>query len=215
MRLGDGLRTAADALARLELPWMAMTVSSASAVRFPDEYLLSAVLEQGRVQVRTEKNEILKLVTGEAEVRGQGWAVVRRDGRVTLVTSLAGRFLVESAGQTVVLLPGAGTVVHHGKPPLPPVALPAPPEGLSPGSDPLYVERGEPVSLSWTSKGGAHQVEVLPIGSEHVLIQQDVGRPPWRLTIPWPGAFRWRVATRDQRGLEGVPSADGLICVEE
>lgn len=215
LRLGDGLRTAADALARLELPWMAMTVSAASFVRFPDDYLLSTVVEQGRVQLRTERSEILKVVTGEAEVRGHGSAVVRREGRVTLVAALAGRFLVEGAGQTVVLLPGAGTVVHEGKPPLTPVALPETPEGLSPGADPRYAARGEAVSLSWTSKAGAHQVEVLPVGSDEVLIQQDVGRPPWRLTIPWPGAFRWRVAARDARGLEGKPSADGLICVDK
>lgn len=215
LRLGDGLRTAPDALARLELPWMAMTVSATSVVRFPNDYLLSTVLEQGRVQVRSDKRDMLKLVTAEGEVRGHGSAVVRREGRVTLVSVLEGRFLVEGAGQAVVVLPGAGVIVRDGKPPRPPVALAEPPEGLSPGSDPLYIARGEAVSLTWTSKAGAHQLEVLPVGSDVVLIQQDVGAPPWRLTIPWPGAFRWRVAARDERGLEGMPSADGLICVDK
>jgi hypothetical protein len=215
MRLGERLRTAADALARLDLPWMTMTLSPASAVAFPDEYLLSAVLERGRVQLHAETREILKLVTGEAEIRGQGWAVVRREGNATLVTSLAGRFLVEGAGKTVALPPGTGTIVRAGKPPLPPRALPEPPEGLSPGSDPQYAALGETVALSWTPKGAAHQVEVLPVGSDYVLIQRDVGAPPWRVTIPWRGAFRWRVATRDERGLEGRPSAEGLICIDK
>lgn len=215
MRLGERLRTAGDALARLDLPWMTMTLSPASAVAFPDEYLLSAVLEQGRVQIRAEKREILKLVTSEAEVRGQGWAVVRREGNATLVTSLAGRFLVEGAGKTVALPPGTGTIVRQGKPPLPPLALPEPPEGLSPGSDPQYAAPGDTVSLSWTPKGAAHQVEVLPVGSDYVLIQRDVGGPPSRVVIPWRGAFRWRVATRDERGLEGKPSAEGLICIDK
>lgn len=213
--LGERLRTGAEAMARLDLPWMSMTLSPASAVAFPDGYLLSAVLEQGRVQLHADTREILKLVTGEAEVRGQGWAVVRREGKVTLVTSLAGRFLVEGAGKTVALPAGTGTIVRAGKPPLAPMALPAPPEGLSPGADPRYAAPGDTVDLSWAPKGAAHQVEVLPVGSDHVLIQRDVGAPPWRVAIPWPGAFRWRVATRDERGLEGKPSAEGLICIDK
>jgi hypothetical protein len=215
MRLGDGLRTAADALARLDLPWMTMTLSPASVVRFPDAYLLAAVLDQGRVQLRAEKSEILKLVTDEAEVRGQGLAVVRREQKATLVSSIAGRFFVEGAGRIVALRAGTGTIVYAGKPPLPPLALPPPPEGLSPGSDPRYAALGDAVLLSWAPKGAAHQIEVLAVGADDVLIQRDVGAPPWPLAIPWPGAFRWRVATRDDRGLEGKPSAEGLICIDK
>ncbi len=215
LRLGERIRTAADALARLDLPWMTMTISPASTVAFPDEYLLCAVLERGRMQIHAEKREILKVVAGEAEVRGQGWGVVRREGNATLVTSLAGRFLVEGAGKTVALPPGTGTIVRDGKPPLPPQTLPPPPERLLPGSDPQYAAPGDTVSLNWTPRGAAHQVEVLPVGSDEVLIQRDVGAPPWRVAIPWPGAFRWRVAARDERGLEGKPSAEGLICIEK
>src|SRR6266511_2782058 len=76
LRLGERIRTAADALARLE---------------------------QGRTQLHSRKREILKLVTGEAEVRGQGWAVVRREGNATLVTSLGGFFFVEGVVKTVAL----------------------------------------------------------------------------------------------------------------
>jgi hypothetical protein len=215
MHLGERLRTGADALARLDLPWMTMTLGPASAVAFPDDYLLSVVLDQGRLQLHAEKREILKLVTGEAEVRGQGRVVVRREGKTTLVTSLAGRFFVEGAGRTVALPSGMGTIVREGKPPVSPLRLPEPPERLSPGPDPQYVAPGEMVSLDWEAKGSAHEVEVLPVGSDDVLIQRDVGAPPLRLAIPWPGAFRWRVATRDERGLEGRPSADGLICVDK
>ena len=215
VRLGDRLRTAADALARLELPWMAMTVGPASDVLFPDGYLLSAVLEQGRVQLQADERGILKLVTGEAEVRGQGRAVVRRQGRTTTVSSLGGRFLVTGAGVTVALAAGKGTIVEAGRPPLAPRTLPGPPDALSPGSDPRFVAPGTPVSLTWTPSAGRHQVEVLPVGSDDVLIQRDVGAPPWRLVIPWRGAFRWRVAARDESGLEGMPSAEGLICVDE
>ena len=105
--------------------------------------------------------------------------------------------------------------MREGKPPLPAQALPQPPQGLVPGSDPQYVAPGDTVALSWTPRGAAHQIEVLPVGSDDVLIQRDVGAPPWRVAIPWPGAFRWRVAARDERGLEGRPSAEGLICIDK
>jgi hypothetical protein len=59
-----------------------------------------------------------------------------------------------------------------------------------------------------------YHLEVLPVGADYVLFQRDVGPPPFPLSLPWRGAFRWRVTARDQRGLEGVPSAEGLICVE-
>jgi hypothetical protein len=42
-----------------------------------------------------------------------------------------------------------------------------------------------------------------------------VDASPARIVIPWPGAFRWRVAAVDARGLEGLPSAVGLIAVAE
>jgi hypothetical protein len=57
-------------------------------------------------------------------------------------------------------------------------------------------------------------IEVRPVGSDVDLLARDVGPPPASVTIPWSGAFRWRVAARDGRGLEGVPSSDGQICVE-
>ena len=157
---------------------------------------------------------MLKLVTAEAEVRGQGRAVVRREGEATIVTSLSGRFLVEGGGKTVSLPGGKGTIVLSGRGPLAPMDLPVAPVDLWPGSDPVYVGPGVPIALRWTPGGPAYQVEVLPVGSDQVLIQRDVGAPPARLEIPWPGAFRWRVASRDARGLEGLPSKEGLICVD-
>jgi len=214
VRLGDRVRTEVDAVARLELPWMTITMGPASEVRFAGDYLLAAVLEHGRLQLLADKGPILKLVTEEAEVHGQGWAVVRRAGRVTLVSVLRGRFFVQGAGRTIALAPGTGAVVRAGVPPAGPLALPEPPHGLSPGSDPRYAAPGEALSLSWASPREAHQVEVLPVGSDDVLIQRDVGAPPWSLAIPWRGAFRWRVSARDASGLEGPPSTEGLISVD-
>jgi len=214
LRIGERLRTAADGLLRLEFPWMAMTVSPSSSVAFPDGYLLAALLDEGRVVLEAEGREVLKLQTGEGEVRGQGRAVVRRHGTTTLVTALEGRFFVEGAGRTLALPAGTGAIVRPGQAPLGPLTLPPPPEGLSPGRDPVYAAPGEPVELRWKARQTAYQVEVLPVGSETVLLQRDVGAPT-SLAIPWPGAFRWRVASRDEIGLEGRPSAEGLICVDE
>ena len=131
LAIGEALRTGPDAVARLELPWMALTLSPGSTLRFPDAFLLQATLEAGRALVEAPKLDALKLVTDEAEVRGQGRAVVRREGKSTLVTCLAGRFAVEGAKSTVALGPGQGTVVATGKEPSAPQAvLPPPCEGL-------------------------------------------------------------------------------------
>lgn len=215
LRMGERLRTGPTAMARIELPWMAFTVSPAATVSFPDQDLLSIVLEQGRLALSAEAREILKVVTPEAEVRGRGRVVVRRDGQRTLVTAISGRFTVEGAGQVVVLSAGKGTVVPDKGRPLAPVDAPEPPKSLKPGADPIYVTPGASVDLSAATKSTSNLIELLPVGSDVVLLQREVGAPPWKLEVPWPGAFRWRVASRDERGLEGRPSADGGICVDE
>jgi hypothetical protein len=215
VQIGEALRTGPDAVARLELPWMTVTLSPGSTLRFPDEFLLSAVLDAGRAVVDAPASDALKLRTEEAEIRGKGRAVVRRAGGRTLVTCLAGRFFVEGGDGAVTLPAGRGTVVGGGRPPTAPEAPPAPPaEGLWPGRDPVYVAPGEPLELRWQARAAAYQIELLPVGSEIVLLQRDVAAPPARIAVPWEGAFRWRVSSRDPRGLEGLPSDDGLIAVD-
>jgi hypothetical protein len=216
LSIGEDLRTGTEGLARIELPWMTITVSPSSVLRFPDEFLLSAVLESGRAVLDANEHEALKVVTSEAEVRGRGRAVVRREDGRTLVSCLEGGFLVEGGGAAVRLAPGQGSVVTSGRAPGAPEATPRPPAAgsLRPGRDCAYVVPGEALDLGWRSEAPAFVVEVLPVGSEVVLIARDVGPPPAPLAIPWSGAFRWRVAARDARGLEGAPSADGQICVE-
>jgi hypothetical protein len=214
--IGDGLRTGPEGLARLELPWMVLSLSPDSDVVFPDEYVLSIVLEKGRTVLEATAHPALKLETAEAEVRGTGRAVVRREAGRTLVTCLDGRFRVSGSGRAVSLSPGQGTVVTAGRAPSAAEDAPFPPgaEGLWPGQDPVYTEPGEALELQWEPAAPAFQIEVLPVGSETVLLQRDVGPPPARLALPWSGAFRWRVASRDDRGLEGPPSSEGLICVD-
>jgi hypothetical protein len=216
LSIGEDLRTDAEGLARIELPWMTLTLSSGSILRFPDEFLLSAVLERGRIVLDAEEHEALKLVTPEAEVRGRGRAVVRREGGRTLVSCLEGGFFVEGGGGAVRLAPGEGSVVTSGRVPGSPQATPDPPPAgsLRPGRDCAYVAPGEAVELEWRSDAPAFVIEIQPVGSDVVLIARDVGPSPARVAIPWSGAFRWRVAARDAGGLEGRPSSDGQICVE-
>ena len=101
-----------------------------------------------------------------------------------------------------------------GQAPQGPLDLPAPPSGLRPGGDPVYVAAGEPVALAWDPRGASYSIEVLPVGGDTVLAQRDATGAGVRLPLSWPGAFRWRVAARDARGLEGLPSGDGQIVVE-
>jgi len=215
LQIGEALRTGPEAVARLELPWMALTLGPSATMRFPDEFLLSAVLEGGRAVVEARGRDALKLIAGDAEVRGRGRAVVRRQGQATLVTCLEGRFYVTGNESTVTLNAGRGTVAVDGRAPSAPAELPpAPSQDLWPGRDPVYVVPGAPVELRWQADSAAYQVEILPVGSDVVLIQRDLAAPPARIALPWEGAFRWRVSSRDRRGLEGAPSADGLIAVD-
>lgn len=215
LAIGESLRTGAFAVARVELPWMALTLSADSTLGFPEAFVLQATLESGRALVEAPKLDALKVVTGEAEVRGRGRAVVRRQQGSTLVTCLAGKFLVEAAKSTVTLLPGQGTVVAAGQAPsAPKAAPPAPTEGLWPALDPVYVAPSEPLELRWKGSAPGYQLELLPVGADIVLLQRDVTAPPVRIEVPWEGAFRWHVSARDARGLEGLPSVDGLIAVD-
>jgi hypothetical protein len=215
LQIGEALRTGPEAVARLELPWMALTLGPGSTLRFPDAFLLSASLEAGRAVVEAQGRDALKVVTAEAEVRGQGRAVVRRQAGQTLVTCLAGRFHVQGGESTVTLAPGRGTVVRAGRAPSAAEDVPAPPAaGLWPGKDPAYAAPGEPFELRWKGDAPGYQVELLPVGSDVVLLQRDVAASPLRIEVPWEGAFRWRVSARDARGLEGTPSEDGLIAVD-
>jgi hypothetical protein len=68
------------------------------------------------------------------------------------------------------------------------------------------------VELRWAAGGPSHRIEILALRTADVLLARDVGAPPLRVEIPWLGTYRWRVSTRDARGLESPPSADGLIC---
>ncbi len=211
---GQSLRTGPEGLARVDLPWMAFTLTPGSTLGFPEAVVLSAALEAGRAVVDSGQRDALKLVTPEAEVRGRGRAVVRRAAGRTLVTCLSGRFFVASGQGAVALSAGEGTVVERARAPDTPRSAPAPPtSGLWPGRDPVYVGAGEPLELRWAGGAGAYQVELLPVGAETVLIQRDVAAPTLRITVPWEGAFRWRVSARDGRGLEGPPSPEGLIAV--
>jgi hypothetical protein len=215
VRIGEALRTGPDAVARVELPWMAVTLGPGSTVSFPDDFLLSASFDAGRALVEAQGRDALKVVTAEAEVRGRGRAVVRRQGQETLVTCLAGKFLVHGGDAAVTLSAGRGTVVRAGSAPSAPEAVPAPPGGgMWPGRDPVYATPGAPLELRWKGSAPRYQIELLPVGSDVVLLQRDVSAPPARIALPWEGAFRWRVSALDKRGLEGTPSEDGLIAID-
>jgi hypothetical protein len=217
VRTGDRITTGPASVARIAFPWMSVTGSPSTTIRIPSAVILSAVLEEGRAEIAAKGGDILKVHTAEAEVRGAGRVVVRRDpSRETLVVAAReGTFQVEAAGQAVTLRAGEGTVVRGGAAPAPAQRLPPPPTDVSPGTDPVYVVRGEPARLSWHRAGTTHHFEILPLESSDVLLESDVGPGPEQVTIPWLGTYRWRVAARDAQGLESLPSVAGYICVVE
>ena len=215
LRTGDTFRTSDDATARLDFPWMAVTLGSSTMLTIPSSTVLSTVLEQGRAEFAGPGRDIVKIRVGDGEVRGGGRLVLRRSVGRTSATALEGAFRVRAAGRTVEIKGGEGTVVMDGRPPEAPAPLPAAPRGLQPGKDPVYVRAGQPVDLLWTAGGPSHHVEILALQTDEVLLAREVGAPPLRVEIPGLGTYRWRVATRDARGLESPPSAEGLICSVE
>jgi hypothetical protein len=213
-RTGETLRTGPNATARVEFPWMTVSLAAATRLSLPESAVLATVLEHGRIEQFSQGGDIIKLLTSEALVRGEGRVVVRREAETTFVSARAGSFQAEGAGRVVALVEGQGTVVRKGAQPAPARPLPAAPSGLLPGADPVYVEPGVPFALSWrSSQRGLHHVEILGIDSDDVLISRDVPGPPAQLTLDWPGTFRWRVSRRDEAGLESAPSEEGLITV--
>ena len=173
---------------------------------FPDELVLSARLERGRVLVQSGQREMLKLVTDEAELRGSGRVIVRREKDTTLVSCVDGRFVLEAAGRRCHTTGAKGALVRSGQAPQGPFDLPAAPSGLVPG-DPLFVPVGEPVSLRWSPRGSTYSVELLPVGGDTVLVQRDAAEATLELPVAWPGAFRWRVAAATAAASRACPPA--------
>jgi hypothetical protein len=212
LRTGDTFRTAGDATARLEFPWMEVALGPGTMLTIPASTVLSTVLEQGRAEFAGPGRDIVKILVGDGEVRGGGRLVLHRSVGRTSAAALVGAFRVRARGRTVEIKAGQGTVVTDGRPPEPPTPLPAPPRGLRPGSDPAYVRSGQPVKLQWTAAGPSHHVEILALQKDEVLLAREAGAPPLSLVIPWLGTYRWRVSARDARGVESRPSTEGLIC---
>jgi hypothetical protein len=157
LRTGDRIRTGPQALARIEFPWMSLTAGASTTLYVPASVILSTVLEQGRAELQSESRDIVKVRTAEAEIRGKGRLVVRRERDTTtvMVMAMEGAFRVEAAGETVALETGEGTVVRGRRRPDPPSNLPAPPTVVRPGTDPVYSHgaRRRPCTTcrSWTS----------------------------------------------------------------
>ena len=207
---GTRVRTGPQALARLEFPVMSVTAGADSELNVSGA-VLSLELARGRAEIASKQADIVKVVAARGEVRGDGWAVVRREGNAVQVTVVQGRFFVTSNGHNLAVAGGAGAVFTEGVAPRA-VELPSRPQVIFPGADAAYVAQGEPLDVSWTPPGRSH-LQLLAIGSEEVLMDRDVDGAKTTLSVPWPGLYRWRVAGRDAAGLEGVPSTEGLICV--
>ncbi len=216
VRTGDRIRTGTEALARLQFPWMSVTAGPSTTLHIPASMILSTVLDEGRAEFEAGSREIVKVQTAEAEIRGAGRIVVRREREKTLVMAMAldGTFKIEAKGDVTVLQTGHGTMIRDGQAPSAPIKLPEAPKVVYPGTDPVYVRKGERLALRFAPSGPAY-VQILPLHGPEVLIAREVGSSPATLGIPWEGTYRWRASVRDGQGFEGLPSADGLICVVE
>jgi hypothetical protein len=213
---GEALRTSGDGAALLTFPWMHIVVAGDTVVGLTPSTVLSATLERGRIQERATAGDILKVITAEAEVRGRGDVVViRTDSPAqTRVSALRGWFRVKSPRGMLSLDGGQAALITAGGAPEM-VDLPAPPTGLVPGTDPVYVPQGKTARLSWNGPGRRYRVQVLGLDGDEVVLSREVEGTSVEVPGRWLGTFRWLVSAIDEHGLEGAPSAPGLICVVE
>lgn len=212
VRTGDRVRTGPESTARIAFPWTSLTLAPATILAVAPSAVLSTSLEEGRVEQIAEGGDIIKLLTPEVQVRGRGRVVVRRRGTTTFVTVVDGRCQVIAGESKLSIEKGQGCRVTAGSPPSL-EKLPAAPRSLVPGRDPRYVPKGQAVALAWGRAAADYHVQILPVGSDEVLLSRDLAAPPLRVEIPWLGTFRWRVSARDAQGNESVPSQDGYFCV--
>lgn len=214
---GDTLRTGADAVATLAFPWMTVSLGPSSMLSIPATAVLSTVLDQGRAEFSGAGRDIVKIVVGDAEVRGGGKLILRRASAQTTASALEGTFRVRASGRRVEIRAGQGSVVRAGAPPSAAVRLPPEPAFVQPGSEVGYVRSGRPVELRWQSVAGSagYFVEVAEMHGSRVLLARESRESPFRVELPWLGTYRWRVFSRDSRGLESRPSAEGLLSVVE
>lgn len=213
VRAGSRLRTREGSAARVAFPWMDLILSADALLGLPATPVLSAVLEQGRLEQRSA-GSILKVQTKEAEVRGQGSVVVRRNDGKTQVTAVDGTFRVQGARDGVALATGEAAVVRHKSKVDGGTRTPEAPRELSPGADPVYVRKGQALALRWRGGSPAYHVDVLTHEGA-LLISRDVRAPALQIRLPYEGLYRWRVAAVDAQGVEGLPSTDGLFVVFE
>lgn len=209
---GDHLRTGPDSVARLEFPWMSVSLAPASELVVSTGAILGLRLEAGRVEMASGRDDIVKLDTPEARLRGRGELVVRRDGRATRVSVLHGDVHVRAARSAARLAEGFGCLVEPQGACVP-RPLPAAPAGLLPGADPVYVAAGANTTLTWRGAAASFHVQVLSFDTDTVLLQRDVAQSSFDVAVPWPGLYRWRASARGDEDLEGPPSLEGLFQV--
>ena len=214
VRTGDRLRTGA-AGAAMQFPWTTLLVSPGTALAVAPSIVLTANLDTGRLEQRAIGEDIIKVRTPEALVRGTGHVIVRRMEGRTFISALEGTFDVATGRGTLRLAVGAGTIVLPGERPAPPQPLSAMDgKEMYPGGDPVYFRRNEAVKLRWAGVGPRHRVQVLAFDSEEVVHDADVHGAEYSLALPL-GTFRWRVSNASSDAPDGRPSPDGLICVVE
>lgn len=126
-----------------------------------------------------------------------------------------GEAAVASAGKTVTLAAGSGTLLAPHAPPSPPEALLPAPTGLAPAAGGELL-RAAP-SLAWQPVAGAgsYVAEVCAdAGCGQVLARgRDLAAPAFTPAIELPETFHWRVWAVATSGLDGFPSAAQTVTV--
>jgi len=192
--------------------------SSRRAQKKEDEktkVLLKEGTVRGGISSLDKKPMVVETPSGVVELQAK-LAQVQADALAAIVSVYEGQAEVKSEGKTVKVPKGQGTVVEKGKPPEAPRPLPAPPGWALAGD-------GSPVAIvpeggraffeaTWTKVDAAktYRVELaLDEGFKQVPVNVLVGAETTRFKLEQIPAGRYfaRIAARDARGLEGMPSS--------
>ncbi|MCC6623359.1 MAG: FecR domain-containing protein [Deltaproteobacteria bacterium] len=184
------------------------------------QVLLKEGTVRGGISALDKKPMVVETPSGVVELQAK-LAQIQADALAAIVSVYEGQAEVKSEGQVVKVDKGHGTVVEKGKPPEKPRPLPPPPGwALAGGTAVAIVPEGGRASFEamWTrvEQAKAYRVELgLDEAFTRVPVNVVVGAETTRFKLDQipAGSYFARIAARDARGLEGMPSTSLRIDV--
>lgn len=128
-----------------------------------------------------------------------------------------GKSEVSAQGKSVDVPGGYGTVVEMGEPPAPPELLPPAPQLIQPLEAVIHVTNGSEKGIApfqWSGDGRSYHLQVATDPDFEKIVEDEIVSQAVASLSLAAGAYYWRVAAINQRGLEGY-SANSSFTVTD